>query len=230
MSSSFGLQTISFAFFGAVFMGVSAAASVFILPLLALSFIFSGLVVVFSGLSYTTFKMASSKYNRTVLLLNKLLRKLADTIPPSVGFQEVSQEKKTIFGDFITLPSLNLLERFESLQSRLNGIFRSNDENDSSVIKSKELNGIDLNQQGPDPESFQIENQPNTVIDSDAPIIYDDRFDNENDDTLNDELEQEQEDIPLLNGNGDSTNTPNPSPIDQAIKDGEIDQIGGNNN
>ncbi|CDR41960.1 CYFA0S08e02014g1_1 [Cyberlindnera fabianii] len=89
---TFARSTISFAIYALVFGTVSSMAAILIVPLMTMSFFFSGFVIVFSGLSYTSFKIASSKYNHTVLFLNRLLRRLADSIPPSVGI--VEQETK----------------------------------------------------------------------------------------------------------------------------------------
>jgi hypothetical protein len=106
----FASASISFLVYSVIFVAATAVAAVFIVPLMAMSFFFSGLVLVFSSLSYATFRMASSKYNHTVLFLNRLLRRLADNIPPSVGLVEIGAADKK---------ELNLKESVKSLLSKL---------------------------------------------------------------------------------------------------------------
>jgi hypothetical protein len=106
----FASASISFLVYSVIFMAATAVAAVFIVPLMAMSFFFSGLVLVFSSLSYATFRMASSKYNHTVLFLNRLLRRLADNIPPSVGLVEISAAGKK---------EVNLKESVKCLLSKL---------------------------------------------------------------------------------------------------------------
>lgn len=89
-------STITFIFFASVFAVVAFFASMMIVPLLMLSFFFAGLVVIFNGLSYITYRLASSEYSHTVLFLNRTLRNLADNLPPSVGIVEVGSSTKTV--------------------------------------------------------------------------------------------------------------------------------------
>lgn len=98
--TAFIRSTASFILFLASFIAVSSVSITFILPLLTLSFIFSSFVILFSGLSYLTFRIASSNYNHTVLFLTKLLRKLADSIPPSVGLIEVDPSSRAFDSHF----------------------------------------------------------------------------------------------------------------------------------
>ncbi|KAH3688995.1 hypothetical protein WICPIJ_000019 [Wickerhamomyces pijperi] len=89
-------STLSFVFFAAVFATVAVIAAIMIVPLLFLSFIFAGLVIVFNGLSYITFRVASSEYSHTVLFLNRAMRNVADNLPPSVGIVEVQSSNKSV--------------------------------------------------------------------------------------------------------------------------------------
>lgn len=98
----FTRDSISFAVYAVVFGTVSVTAAMFIIPMVFMSFFFSGLVIVFTGLSYMSFRLASSKYSHTVLFLNRLLRKLADSIPPSVGIDETTKKKTGSKHSFIS--------------------------------------------------------------------------------------------------------------------------------
>lgn len=191
----FTWSSVSFIFFSIIFVGASAVSSVFILPLLFLSFIFSGLVVIFSGLSYTTFKLASSKYNHTVLFLNKLLRKLADNIPPAVGFEEIQQAKQSPWKD-LGLPSLRLSERFNKLYGLITYPFTKKPELETPSTAVEK-------------QDFQVEQ-----ADSAVPVIYDDEEPN-----LENGIEEPLvEPTPIV----DQEEKPSP-PDDQPIKDSEVD-------
>jgi hypothetical protein len=111
---------LRFTAFSVLFVGVAGSASFVILPLLLLSFVFSGFVLLFTGLSYSSFRIASSQYNHTVLFLNKILRKIADSIPPSVGYAEVKPLKIGRHTSF--LPSFKITSRIRSVASGFSGI------------------------------------------------------------------------------------------------------------
>lgn len=198
----FTWSSVSFAFFSLVFVGALIVSSVFILPLLFLSFVFSGFVVIFSGLSYTTFKLASSKYNHTVLFLNKLLRKLADNIPPSVGFEEVQHAKESPFH----LPDLNLTGKFNTLRDFVTRPFKKSTEFVYPTQKKPET--------AQEPEDFQAE-----YINSNAPVVYDEEQEADaplvngyNEETV--QPTQETEDQPVEQSSSD----------DQAVKDSEVNE------
>lgn len=210
----FTWSTVSFAFFSLVFVGASIVSSVFILPLLFLSFVFSGFVVIFSGLSYTTFKLASSKYNHTVLFLNKLLRKLADNIPPSVGFEEVKHAKESPLGFNFSLPELNLTVKLNNIRGFISRPFKKSTKFDIPTLKK-----TDTTQES---EEFQAE-----YINTDAPVTYDEEGEvgtplvngheeveetNEVDQPIQPTEESEGQQIEQSSGD------------DQPIKDSEVDE------
>lgn len=200
--------SFSFVFFSAVFVGASAVSSVFILPLLFLSFVFSGLVVIFNGLSYTTFKLASSKYNHTVLFLNKLLRKLADNIPPAVGFEEIQQAKQSPWGIGINFPELNLSARYHNVVAFIARPFEKNSTFSSpSVVKQDQE--YDFQVQQLTSPAIQGEDVEIPVVQSTVPQVNE-PFDS----VLNHELSEEIFDAPT-----------HPQNDDQAIKDSELNNI-----
>lgn len=211
----FTWSSLSFGVFSMVFVALSAVSSVFILPLLFMSFVFSGLVVIFSGLSYTTFKLASSKYNHTVLLLNKLLRKLADNIPPSVGFPEVEKaEKPSLFSFGFSLPSLNIRDKADGIRSvikrpfRINSAFRDPppsvaEEEQDFILETVNLNAKAISDEDEDVEPLPLINGKMSL--AEVAMVKDSPVSVEND------IEPEQEEQPQQ-----------PSMDDQPIKDGEI--------
>ncbi|KAH3672408.1 hypothetical protein WICMUC_004244 [Wickerhamomyces mucosus] len=92
----FKSSTFEFIYFASTLPLVFVYGLVCIVPLLILSITFAGFVIIFNGLSYISFKLASTKYNRTRLFLNRSLRKLADNLPPSVGIIEVNESNGSI--------------------------------------------------------------------------------------------------------------------------------------
>lgn len=103
-------SNIRFTAFSVLFVSVATSTAIFIFPLFLISFICSGFVLVFTGLSYGSFRIASSQYNHTVLFLNRVLRKIADSIPPSVGYSEIQALKiDKVYPDGLMTPFFNLL-------------------------------------------------------------------------------------------------------------------------
>lgn len=146
----FARSTLSFAAYTAVFVVAATAASVFIVPMLAVSLAASAVVVVFNGISHAAFKVASAKYNHTVLFLNRVLRQLADNIPPSVGVVEVAKNHE---GTVVPLKTT-----VTRLLSKLNV--------SSGAGTGNTPIAIELPQHGANDNHFH-------VLDGNAPLVYD---------------------------------------------------------
>lgn len=135
--------------YSVVFMAVSSMATLFIVPLLLVSTVASALVVFFNGVSYASFRLAAAKYSRSVLFLNRLLRRIADNIPPSVGIVEVETEN----GDS------NVRKRLSCIWTKL---MRS-----TGVGAAEERHVTEVGEHMPVSDT-----EPN-ILGPDAPVIYD---------------------------------------------------------
>lgn len=130
----FARSSVLFAVYSTVFVAASSLATICILPLVLISFVSSALVMVLNGVSYTSFKVASAKYNRLVLFLNRLLRHLADSIPPSVGIVEVGVER-TILKESVR----SLLEKIKPTKKKEEENFLVLDGNGPVVVDDEPL-------------------------------------------------------------------------------------------
>lgn len=97
------ISMVLFFFYLGAFFAVGAIASIFIIPLMIVSLIFAGGVVICGFFSNMFFKMAQYIYDRFVLYMQELLRNLADQVPPSVGVTEHTEQNKNWSSNFTDL-------------------------------------------------------------------------------------------------------------------------------